>query len=150
MQQNPIETYRRLSASSRRDKYQRHIKEYWIEKCTRGNYNKTEEEAWAESVSGEGNPGDGFNMGAINPDALGEGSDAGDSTEPDEDEEPKGRSKGKTSRKSKPSKQKNDLEEEAALEACPIPTVVHCEIKLPTCTCKARCSSILMVSLAGL
>ena len=126
-------------ASCRRDKYQRHIKEYWIERCTRGNYSKAEEEAWMENVSAEGHPGDGVDVGGIHADdPLGGAADDAESTEPEESEEPTGKGgkggKGRSSRsrRSNASKQtrKDDLEEEAALEACH-PCILHCEIRLP-------------------
>ena len=96
----------------RRDKYQRKIREYWIETGTEGTYEKEDEEQLKEGWSAEGECGDEFQMGGLGQGPLGAESDDDEDSESEEEDK---KSRPKAGKKSNPGK-KNDLEEEAALE----------------------------------
>ena len=99
----------------RRDKYQRKIKEYWVETGTEGTFQKEDESEFREGWAAEGECGDDFQLGGPNPGPLGDNSSDDDDTDSDDDDDRKSRPKAKPGKRSNPGK-KNDLEEEAALE----------------------------------
>ena len=107
----------------RRDKYQKKIKEYWVDTHTHGSYEKEHGEELNETVSAEGEAGDDITMGGINPDEPLDSSDRGDDDESDDESDDSDRRGGKGARakggrgKGSGGNQKTELEEEAALEA---------------------------------
>ena len=99
----------------RRDKYQKKIREYWVETGTEGTYQKEDEAALKEGWEAEGSCGDELAIGGPNPDEpLTVATEDSADSESEEEDKHKAKQGGKP-RGSAP--KKADLEEEAALEA---------------------------------
>ncbi|CAE7903870.1 unnamed protein product, partial [Symbiodinium necroappetens] len=103
-----------------RDKYQRKLKEYWVDTATTGTFEKTTSEALHETLSAEGVPED-VTIGGINPgepihDGDGGASSGSDDESDDEADSGAGRAR-KAGRGKGSGNAKQELEEEKALEA---------------------------------
>ncbi|CAE7409072.1 unnamed protein product, partial [Symbiodinium microadriaticum] len=102
-----------------RDKYQRKLKEFWVDTSTRGTFEKSHAEALREALTVEGTPED-VVIGGVNP---GPGDDSEhDSTDDDDDSEDDADSGAGKSRKAGRGKgsganKQQEVEEEKALEA---------------------------------
>ena len=102
----------------RRDKYQKKLKEYWVDVSTQGTFQKTSEEVFREQLSGEGMADD-ITVGGVNPgeplDASSGESSAGEDESDDDADSGAGKPR-KGGRGKGNGNAKTSIEEEKALE----------------------------------
>ncbi|CAE7295971.1 unnamed protein product, partial [Symbiodinium sp. KB8] len=99
-----------------RDKYQKKIREYWVETGTEGTYQKEDEAALKEAWEAEGACGDEVTIGGPNPDEPLVAASAEEEDSESSEEEKPNRPKPRGGKPRGSGGKKSDLEEEAALE----------------------------------
>ncbi|CAE7197744.1 unnamed protein product [Symbiodinium sp. KB8] len=114
-----IKRIEHIRTKSRRDKYQKKLKEYWVDVSTQGTFQKTSEEVFREQLSGEGMADD-ITVGGVNPgeplDASSGESSAGEDESDDDADSGAGKPR-KGGRGKGNGNAKTSIEEEKALEA---------------------------------
>ncbi|CAE7853363.1 unnamed protein product [Symbiodinium microadriaticum] len=111
------ENMKKLLGWTPRDKYQKKIREYWVETGTEGTYQKEDEAALKEAWEAEGACGDEVTIGGPNPDEPLVAASAEEEDSESSEEEKPNRPKPRGGKPRGSGGKKSDLEEEAALEA---------------------------------
>ncbi|CAE7246231.1 unnamed protein product, partial [Symbiodinium sp. CCMP2456] len=101
-----------------RDKYQKKLKEYWVDVATEGAFQKSSEETFKETLMGEGEADD-VTVGGVNPGEPVDGSSGESSAGEDdsEDDADSGAGRARKAGRGKGNGGKTSIEEEKALEA---------------------------------
>lgn len=101
----------------RRDKYQQHIREFWVDVATTGSYDNEQEEQLLDKTFGEGEANEmEFGLSPCDPSAAARGEEEPELVETDqEDDEDPGDDAGSTRSRRVPSK--DEVQREHALEA---------------------------------